>query len=146
MPKFVKFANKDLNPDRLRDELELAAILPEKLLFAGFHVINDRLMEPFLTIEVIATHTGQPDTTAVPGELHFGYPSDPGATLDVLLAAHDATLLSKSQTNHDADVAAIPILVSRYKNWDTLTDPQKDSVLRQLTRLVARLLDSAEDL
>ena len=144
--KIIKFVIKDINPDRLRDELTTAGILPEGLLFAGFHRITNRLMEPFTETEVIATATGKPDVTADPGEFHFRYPSDPGAILDTVLVAHDATLLSKSQQNSDNDATAIPILVNRYQNWNTLTKEQKDNTLRQITRLVARLLDSAQDL
>ena len=146
MLTIVKFVVKDLNPERLREELETAGILPEGALFAGFDRISDRLMEPFSETRVIGRTTGQPDRTADPGEIHLHYVGDPGSALDVVFSAHNATVLSTAQTNHDADAAAIPILVNRYQNWGALSDSQKDNVLKQLTRLVARLLDTAQDL
>jgi len=145
MATFVKFANIDINPDRLHDELLLAGIEPEGILFAGFHSISKQLMEPFTETEVIATHTGLPDTTADPGELHFRYPSDPGTPLDTLLSAHDATLLSRAQTNNKSDTDAVPILIDKYQNWGTLSDSEKFDVLRAIVRLVARHEDASQD-
>ncbi len=146
MATIVKFAIKDINPDRLRDEFELAVLVPSGILFAGFHSISNRLMEPFLTTEVIATHTGLPDTTAEPGELHLNYPSDPGAPLDTLLAAHNATNLSNSQLNEDRDAAAAIAHKNAFDNWDTLTAIQKDNANMQAQRSLARLFNSATDI
>jgi hypothetical protein len=145
----IKFADKNINPDRLHDELIAASIEPEGMLWAGFDRINNRLMEPFAETRVIATATGQPDTTADPGELHFRYPvaltAPQDAALDQLLLDHDHLQLSTAQQNKDLDEQAIPALISNFQNWGSLTPAQKDNNHRQLTRLVGRLLDSSQD-
>lgn len=156
MATLVKFMNKDLNFERLREEMSVA-ILPVSFgsLIAGFTQVNKRLYEPFLSTQVISSSTdpgGGLDITdsADPGELRFNFDPDLTAaqetTLDGVLTAHDATNLSTNQQNKDTDIAAIAPLVSNYQNWGSLTPAQKDNNQRQLTRLVARILDSAQDL
>ena len=146
MADIVKFYAKDFNPDRLHDELIVAGIEPTGMRWSGFDHINTRLMEPFTETRVISTSTGQPDVTADPGELLFRYPSDPGSSLDTVLTAHLATNLSKDQQNEDSDISAIAPLVNNFQNWGSLSNAQKDNNQRQLTRLVARLLDSKQDI
>ena len=156
MGTLVKFMNKDMNHERLREELEVAGVPPQAgLLVAGFTRINSRLYEPFLTTQIISTATdpaGGPDITnsAQPGELRFDYTPDltepQETTLDGVLTVHDATNLSTGQQNDDTDIAAIAPLVDNYNNWGSLTLAQKDNNHRQLTRLVARLLDANQDL
>jgi len=156
MATLVKIANKDINFERLREEMD-AAGLPAGFgaLIAGFNSINNRLHQPFLTTQIISRASdpaGGPDITdsADPGELRFRFDPDltapQEATLDGLLTAHDATNLSTAQQNNDTDIAAIPPLVSNYNSWGSLTLAQKDNNHRQLTRLVARLLDGQQDL
>ncbi len=156
MATLVKFMNKDMNFERLREEI-IAAGLPSGFgaLLAGFTRINGRLYEPFLTTQVISTASdpgGGPDITdsADPGELRFRFDPDltgpQETTLDGVLTAHDATNLSTGQQNNDSDIAAIAPLVSNYQNWGSLNAAQKDNNHRQLTRLVARLLGGQQDL
>ena len=68
------------------------------------------------------------------------------ADLDAVLTLHDATQNSTGQDQKQEDQDAIAPLVSNYQNWGTLTVAQKDNNHRQLTRLVARLLDSTQQL
>ncbi len=149
MVVIIKFVVKDFNPDRLDNELEDQSLRPDGMKWAGFDRINNRLAEPFTERRVISTSTGQPDQFGEPGELHFRYPialtSGQEANLDQLLADHDATLLSRSQTNNKTDEDAIAPLINAYKNWGTQTPAEKDNVLRQLARIVARILDSSQD-
>lgn len=156
MATLIKFMNKDLNFDRLRDEIIVAGLPSEfGLLIAGFTRVNKRLYEPFLTAQVISTASdpaGGPDITdsADPGELRFRH--DPAlsgpdeATLDGLLTAHDASLLSKSQQNSDNDITAKEQFVQTYQDWGTLTDTQKDNRTKELFRAVARLIDKTTDI
>lgn len=141
----IKFYVKDFNPDRLHEELIVAGIEPTGMRWSGFDHINSRLMEPFTATRVISTATGQPDVTADPGEFLFRYSSDPGSSLDTVLTAHLATNLSTNQQNEDSDLAAIAPLINNFQNWGSLSATQKDNNHRQLTRLVARLLDSKQD-
>ncbi len=143
MATLIKSAVKDFNPDRLKDELEVASILPEGVLWAGFERINNRLLQP---AEQISKATGQPDVVYPPGELHFDYPTDPGAALDTILAAHDATLLSRSQTNADRDIIAGDAHENAFNEWDTLTPAQKGNANKQAQRSLARLFNSNKDL
>lgn len=148
--------NKDMNFERLREEMSVAGLPTDfGALLAGFTNINNRLYEPFASTQVISTATdpaGGPDITdsAEPGELRFDYVPDltgpQQATLDGVLAAHDATNLSTGQQNDDTDIVAIPALVSNFQNWGSLNAAAKDNNHRQLTRLVARLLDSSRDI
>ena len=150
MAPLVVFADKNINPGRLHDELEQSTIgLPNGIKWAGFTSPNARVYEPFTETRVIATSTGQPDVTADPGELHFRY--DPELTgvqedvLEQLLLDHDHTQLSRQQQNEDSDAAAIAPLINNYQNWGSLNAAAKDNNHRQLTRLVARLLDKSQD-
>ena len=156
MATLIKFMNKDMNFERLREEI-IAAGLPDGFgaLLAGFNQVNRRLHEPFASRQVISRSSdpgGGPDITdsADPGELRFRHDPDltgpQETTLDGVLTAHDATNLSTGQTNSDTDIAAIAPLVSNYQNWGSLTPAEKDNNHRQLTRLIARLLDGAQDL
>ena len=146
----IKFAIKNINLELLREELVAVSVPVQGLLMAGFHRLNARVYEPNAATQVIARASGRPDVTAEPGELKFK--NDPALTLDeevaldAVLSAHDATNLSAGQRNDDTDSAAIPALVNAFRNWDTRTPAQKDNILRQLTRLVARLLDSSQNM
>ena len=152
----VKIANRDLNLPRLRQEI-VEAGLPSGygLLVAGFNRSNDVVGHyvPFTVRSEIARRDG-PDgpiiDSADPGELRFRFDPDLTSpqeiTLDGVLAAHDWTVLSTTQARKQEDRDAIPILVDRFKNWDSLNSSEKDSVLKQLTRLVARILDSSQDI
>ena len=145
----VKFSDRNMNPGRLRDELEFAGILPTGVKWAGFDSRSNRLAEPFTETRVIATSTGAPDTTADPGELHLRYVDPLTAleddALDQILLDHDHLQLSRAQQNDDADTNAVPALINAYQNWGSLNAAAKDNVLRQLTRLVARLQDGSQD-
>jgi hypothetical protein len=150
METLVKFMTQDLNPERLKEEMAAAGVPAQGATLAGFTRINARLYQPFASTQVIATHTGQPDTTAEPGEIKLKFDTAPTApqetTLDGLLVAHDATNLSSAQQNKDTDLAAIPALVNAWNNWDTFTPSQKDNANRQAQRLIARLLDGSQDI
>ncbi len=156
MTTLIKTMNKDMNFERFHEEMSVAGLPTDfGALLAGFNRISQRLYEPFLSTQIISRSTdpaGGPDITdsADPGELRFNFDPDLTApqetTLDGVLTAHDATNLSTNQQNRDSDIAAIAPLVNNYQNWGTLSNPEKDNNHRQLTRLVARLLDSAQDL
>ena len=156
MATLVKIMNKDMNFERMREEMSVVG-LPTGFgaLLAGFTRINNRLHEPFLSPQIISRASdpgGGPDITdsADPGELRFRFDLVLTAlqetTLDGVLTAHDATNLSTSQQSNDTDIAAIAPLVNNFQNWGSLTAAQKDNNHRQLTRLVARLLDGQQDL
>jgi len=148
MERIIKYAIKDLNMALLREEIEQAGATPDGILLAGFYRSSKEIHSPIPESKVIATSTGQPDTLADPGEIHFKYELTPpvgdSALLDTVLANHDATGRSTGQLSKDADAVAVPILVNSYQNWDTLTNNQKDNVLKHLTRLTARLLDKSQ--
>ena len=145
----VKIANKNLNLPLLLDELRAAGLTQEGLLVAGFQHEGNQRYRPF-TVRMVIGKSGDVEDFADPGELRFRF-ADPlsvaeDAALDAVLAAHDATQSSTDQQNKQSDQDAIAPLVSNYRNWATLTAAQKDNNARQVTRLVARLLDSTQDL
>ena len=155
MATLVKIMNKDLNLPLFREEMVAAGVPVEGATIAGFDYVGVGQYEPFTETRVISTHSdpaGGPDIeeTAEPGELRFRFATVPTAPqeaiIDGVIAAHDATGQSTDQVQKQSDTAAIPILVDRWQNWDTLTNPQKDEVLKHLTRLVARLLDGTQQL
>ena len=145
----VKIANKNLNLPLLFDELQAAGLAQQGLLVAGFEHVGNQRYRPFVVRTVIGK-SGDVEDFADPGELRFRF-ADPLSTaedtaLDGVLTAHDATQTSGDQDNKQADADAIAPLVANYRNWATLTAAQKDNNARQVTRLVARLLDSTQDL
>ncbi|MCK5652550.1 MAG: hypothetical protein KAJ42_14275 [Gemmatimonadetes bacterium] len=145
----VKIADKNLNLSLLLDQIRAAGLTQEGLLVAGFEHVGSQRYRPF-TVRTVIGKSGDVEDFADPGELRFRFP-DPltGAedtALDGVLTAHDATQSSSDQQNKQADQDAIAPLVANYRDWATLTDAQKDNNARQVTRLVARLLDSTQDL
>jgi hypothetical protein len=150
MATTIKFMNKNLNLNRLQEELQVAGVPITGMLVAGFNRVGLSQYEPFTETQVIGQATGQPDDTADPGELRFKSDAILSSTdelnLDVILSVHDNTLKSSSQANKDTDIAAIAPLVNNFQNWGTLSNAEKDNNHRQLTRLVARLLDSTQDI
>lgn len=153
MATVIKVANKNINLDRLAEELEAAGIPMEGLLLAGFHRVGLNTYEPNAARQVIARRSspdGNIEDEADPGELRFRFPADLSAdqvtTLDPVLAAHDPAVLSVGQRNIKADEDAVPLLATAYQDWDSLTPPQKDDALRLVVRSVARALDGSIDL
>ena len=150
MAVLIKIMDKDLNLECLQEEM-IAAGLPEVgMLIAGFHLQNRRLYSPFTEPEVIARATGKDDVIAQPGELQFRY--DPPLTvgqkrtLDQVLLAHDATVLSTMQKNKDQDDADCLAIAENYRNWATLNSSAKDENARLVARLIARNQDRSLDL
>lgn len=145
----LKIANKNLNLSLLFDQLRAAGLTQQGLLVAGFEHVGNQRYRPFAVRTVIG-RSGDVEDFADPGELRFRF-ADPlsgaeDAALDGVLAAHDATQTSSDQDNKRADQDAIDPLVANYRDWATLSAAQKDNNARQVTRLVARLLDSTQDL
>lgn len=149
MAQLIKFAVKDLNAALLKQQHDALGLPPGGLLFAGFTAQGNALHTPNATRQVIARRTnpagGDFEDEADPGELRYNFepPLDAGqeTILDGLLAAHDGSQLSDLQIAKQADVAAKDILIDRFQNWDSLDAAQKDAVLKNLTRLVARVID-----
>jgi hypothetical protein len=145
----VKVAEKNLNLALLSNELKAAGVRPNGLLVAGFEHVGKQRYRPFATRTEIG-RSGDVADFADPGELRFRFPDvltgAEDTALDGVLAAHDATQLSGDQENKQEDADAVVPLVSNYRGWATLSAAEKDNNARQLTRLVARLLDSTQDL
>ncbi len=155
MVTLVKIMNKDLNLPLLREEMVAAGVPVEGATIAGFDYVGGGQYIPFTETRVISTHSdpaGGPDIegTADPGELRFRFATVPTAPqeaiIDGVLTAHDATGQSTDQVQRQSDKDAIPILVDRWQSWGTLNNAQKDDVLKNLTRLVARLLDGSQQM
>ena len=145
----VKIANKNLNLPLLFDQLQAAGLTQQGLLVAGFEHVGNQRYRP-LTVRTVIGRSGDVEDFADPGELRFRFAdvlsSAEDTALDGVLAAHDATQNSSDQDNKQDDADAVAPLVANYRDWGTLTAAQKDNNARQLTRLVARLLDSTQDL
>ncbi len=149
MADVTKFAIKRINLPLLLDELQAVGLGSPGLLMAGFQSIQRQRYDP-LAVRTEIGRSGDTVDFADPGELRFQF-RDPlsiaqDADLDAALLAHDATQNSTGQQQKQDDQDAVPALVSNYQNWGTLTDAQKDNNHKQLTRLVARLLDSTQTL
>ena len=149
MADVTKFAVKRINLPLLFEQLQAVGLGQPGLLMAGFQAIRSQRYDPFAVRTAIG-RSGDVIDFADPGELRFRFrnPLTAGedTALDNLLAAHDATQNSTGQDQKQEDEDSIPTLVNNYNNWGTLTDVQKDANARQLTRLVARLLDSTQNL
>lgn len=149
MAQLVKFAVKDINAALLRQQFDALAIPGGGLLFAGFARQTSTRYTPNASRQVIATRSdgagGVIEEEADPGELRFDFepPLDAAqeTILDGVLAAHDGAQLSDLQIAKQTDLAAKDILIDRFQNWGSLDATQKDAVLMNLTRLVARLID-----
>jgi hypothetical protein len=149
MALLVKFALKDLNATLLRQQFDALGLPGGGLLFAGFTRLSSTRYTPNASRKVIATQTapggGVIEDEADPGELRFDF--DPAldtnqeTILDGILAAHDGAQLSDLQIAKQTDLDAVSVLVDRHQNWATLDAAQKDAVLMNLTRLVARLIN-----
>ena len=149
MADVTKFAVKRINLPLLFEQLQATGLGQPGLLMAGFKNIQRQRYDP-LAVRTEVGRSGDVPDFADPGELRFRFPaplsSGEDTDLDNLLAAHDATQNSTGQQQKQDDDDAIPALVNNYQNWGTLTAAQKDNNHRQLTRLVARLLDSTQQL
>lgn len=151
MATVIKIANKNINLDRLREELEAAGIPFVGAWMGGFHPVGLNVYEPNASTQVVATATGRPDVTADPGEIRLKFSVDQltpaqEVTVDSVLSAHDHTLLSVGQAHLKADEDSVPAFIDAYNNWASLTPPEKDSVLREMVRAVARRIDDSIDL
>ena len=149
MADVTKFAVKRINLPLLFEQLQATGLGQPGLLMAGFKAIQQQRYDPLAARAEIG-RSGNVSDFAEPGEMRFRFPapltSGEDTDLDNLLAAHDATQNSTGQSQKQEDDDAIAPLVSNYQNWGTLTAAQKDNNHRQLTRLVARLLDSTQQL
>jgi hypothetical protein len=142
--------NKDLNFGLLMQEMAAAGVPIQGVHIAGFDHVGSGHYVPFASTQVIATSTGQPDVTAEPGELQFrndlALTGPQETALDGVLVAHDETQQSDVEVNRSADIVAKDLLIDRYQNWVGLSNAQKDTVLQNLCRVVARLIDRSTNL
>ena len=153
MADVTKIAVKNLNLPLLMEELAAAGLGQPGLLLAGFVRFNAQHYQPLGSRSVIGSRTAPDGSTiedeADPGELRFRFPADltgpQDTALVAVLAAHVAAERSTGQTNEKADQDAIAPLVNNFQNWGALSAAEKDNNHRQLTRLVARLLDSSQN-
>ena len=149
MADVTKFAVKNINLPLLFDQLQAAGLTQQGLLMAGFEHVGNQRYRPLATRTVIG-RSGDVEDFADPGELRFRFPdvltTAENTALNSVLDAHDATQTSGAQDNTQSDADAVAPRVSNYRDWATLTAAQKDNNARQVTRLVARLLDSTQDL
>ncbi len=155
MAALIKVRVKDFNGALLQQQLKAGSIPPGGLLWAGFHRQEDNIYEPFVEVETIGRRTN-PDggddilDIAEPGELRFRFEPDltpaQETLLNSILTNHDSTQFSEGQRNQATDLTAKDLLISRYQNWDSLNPQEKDVVLKNLTRLVARLIDRSTNI
>lgn len=149
MADVTKFAVKNINLPLLFDQLQAAGLTQQGLLMAGFEHAQNQRYRPFAVRTEIG-RSGDVVDFADPGELRFRFANPlTGAedtALDAVLAAHDATQTSSDQDNKQSDADAVDPLVANYRDWATLSAAEKDNNARQVTRLVARLLDSTQNL
>ena len=154
MTVYIKTHVKNFNGELLAEQVKPG--LPQaRLLWAGFQLTNNRrsLYVPNAGTKVISSST-QPDgstveITAEPGEMKWSFAGDltapQEAALDAILVAHDSNDKSagqiRSQQNNDASRAFRDI----FNDWDSLNPQQKDANAKNLTRFMARLLDSSTD-
>jgi hypothetical protein len=137
MAALIKIVNKDINRDRLNEELDAAGLLVG-ITWTGFDRLNRRIMTPSTVHGFTA------------GELRFKYepPISAGqeATLDGILAAHDSAQRSTLQIAGDQDEIDRQAFITTFNEWDTLNNTQKVNRIKHLFRVVARLVDSTTDL
>jgi len=138
MARLIKNVVKNFNQERLHEEMLAQNLVGGGLLWAGFERLNRRVYSP----SNVHGHT--------PGDLHFKYEPEltPGqeATLDGILAAHDATQRSTFQRHKDTDEQDRQDFIDTFNDWPTLTVAQQLNRTRRLFRVVARLIDATTDL
>ena len=145
MTILVKIVEKDFNSELLRQELEAAGFpAPKYKGFAG--IGRTGRYTPNAATKVIARRTvqGGPDfeDSADPGELRFTLDAPLTASqetnLDGILAAHDSTQHTEEQARGDTDQTDYQQLLSDFNNFDSMSLPEKDVVLKRLVRLLVR--------
>jgi len=89
------------------------------------------------------------ETTAEPGEMKWSFAGDltapQEAALDAILVAHDSNEKSAGQLRQQQDSDASRAFRDNFNDWGSLNPQQKDANAKQLTRFMARLLDSTTD-
>ena len=149
MAEVIKIAVKNLNLPLLFEEIVAVGLTQRGLLVAGFTNTSRDQYTPLATRTEIARSGGVPDF-ADPGELRFQFGRALTGAEDTalvgVLTAHDATVRTSDQDNKQADEDSVDPFVANYRNWATLTATEKDDNARELTRAVARLLDSTQNL
>ena len=112
----IRTLQKNFNRDLLREEL--SGLQLETLQLAGFKRKGRFEGQPS-TAPRRVSRVRQPDGTyiedfAQPGELRFIFTVAPGAALDLILAAHDATQRTTEQTRIDQDETDLDVLLADY--------------------------------
>ena len=149
MADVTKFAVKNLNLPLLLEQIVTAGLTQRGLLLAGFlNTASDQYTPLAARTEI--GRSGNVSDFADPGELRFTFgraltPAEDTA-LDGVLTAHVSTVRTTDQQNKQTDRDSVDPFVANHRNWNTLTDVEKDDNAREVTRAVARLLDSSQDL
>lgn len=156
MAAVVKIALNDFNPDRLGEELVAAGLMPliTSLGWAGFERVTPRRYTPAAARRVVgmsSVNGVRTEDLADPGELRFGLTRDvtptEAATLDGVLSAHDAALLSAEQVRQDKDEADLDTLLATERqayltalqDWDGMTSAQKLAATRAMFLTIGKL-------
>ena len=148
MATIKKTILKNINPEKLNEELRAAGVNPSRLVWAGFERVDSAIRKPTATSCVIerrqdVTTNGQEViTTAEPGELHFEYTGSINeATLDSVLTSHDSSVKTVEQVRLEKDETEIDQMVALAKDFDAQVTTFADAkvLLKRLTRIVVRL-------
>jgi hypothetical protein len=139
-----KIVNKNINLEKLTEEMTAAGFSNFGFLLAGFNRLNDRVHQPNAAQKVIATSTGQPDDLADPGEIRFRTEEEltgqEETDLDAVYAAHDYTILTAEQTRIDVDLIDIDQLLVDFGNFDGMTQGQVNTTIKRALRVLVRQL------
>jgi hypothetical protein len=127
---FTRTVVKSFNPALLHEEV--AALGIQSIAFKGFVRVSGRQFDAAPVTQDIGTITVGGVTTvltAVPGELEFEAPSDPGAALDTVLTNHVHTNDSVRQAK-GALKAADKVLIADALTRPVLTNPEIQAIGR----------------
>ena len=138
MATVTRIILKDINIELLGEELLAAGLGGLGIVYVGFIRQDTGLHVPKATRSAHATSTVGGVTTEFlsdPGELFFKTDTDPGAPLDAVLAAHDATGRSVGQAAQDQEDADKLLLQTELEKPGALNQ----AALRASARLALRV-------
>lgn len=139
-----KIVNKNINLNKLTEEMTTAGFTNFGFLMAGFNKLNDRVYQPNAAQKVIATSTGKSDDLADVGEIRFRTEEEltgqEETDLDAVYTAHDYTKLTAEQIRVDQDVTDADQLLIDFGNFDSMSQGQINSTIKKALRVLVRQL------
>lgn len=139
-----KIVNKNINLEKLTEEMVAAGFTNFGFLMAGFNKLSNRIYQPNTAQKVIATSTGKPDDLADVGEIRFRSENllsgQEESDLEAVYTIHDYTKLTAEQIRVDVDLLDIDQLLIDFGDFDGMNTAQINAVIKRALRVLVRQL------